>query len=90
MGKKLDNWAFILGILGLVSVVFGAINLSAGGNIATTILATLLGVAGFAGLIVGIVGLVMKSQQKWKPILGIVFYVVALILNVVIGFSLAF
>lgn len=87
-GTKLDNIAIILGVIGLISVIFGYLFSKNIIGSSIYLIALLLGVCGFIGLIIGIVSLVKGSEQKIKPILAIVFYIIIFILNMYFAYGL--
>jgi len=85
MSKKLDNWAFGLGVTGLISL-FVWVNPAYSSSGWGGILFNIFDLARYVGLIMGIIALAKGSNQKWKPISAIILFILTGLISIVIFF----
>jgi len=81
MSKQLDNWSFILALIGLGSIIFTILYLTNTINIWLIFLSIPISLSSYVGVVLGIIALIKKPIQKWKPITAIIIFLLTSIIN---------
>lgn len=81
MSKKLDNLSLLFSSIGFTSIIFTFLYLKTTINVWLILISIPISLFAYLGVIIGIIALMKKPVQKWKPIVAIIIFLLTNIIN---------